>query len=154
MAFSDGTKRIDRHLRRRKVRDAFFFGLFFGSIVLGIAALAVLLIDIAADGIPWLTFDFITTYPSRHAGESGIKAALYGSLWVVGLTGIISVPLGVANAARRRVNRRTRRGGPDMPGLDLHPLKGHWAVDVTGNWRLTFRFEGEDAYDIDLTDYH
>ena len=46
----------------------------------------------------------------------------------------------------------------DMPGLDLHPLKGdlkgHWAVDVTGNWRITFRFEGEDAHDIDLTDYH
>ena len=44
----------------------------------------------------------------------------------------------------------------DMPGLDLHPLKGglkgHWAV--TGNWRIAFRFEGEDAYDIDLTDYH
>lgn len=46
----------------------------------------------------------------------------------------------------------------DMPSLDLHPLKGdlkgHWVVDVTGNWRITFRFEGEDAYDIDLTDYH
>ena len=42
----------------------------------------------------------------------------------------------------------------DMPGLNLHPLKGHWAVDVTGNWRITFRFEGEDAYDTDLTDYH
>ena len=32
--------------------------------------------------------------------------------------------------------------------------KGHRAVDVTGNWRITFRFEGEDAYDVDLTDYH
>ncbi len=46
----------------------------------------------------------------------------------------------------------------DMPGLDLHrlkgDLKGHWAVDVTGNWRITFRFEGPDAFDIDLTDYH
>ncbi len=45
-----------------------------------------------------------------------------------------------------------------MPGLDLHPLKGdlkgHWAVDVTGIWRITLRFEGEDAYDIDLTDHH
>ena len=45
-----------------------------------------------------------------------------------------------------------------MPGLDLHPLKGdlegHRAVDVAGNWRITFRFEGEDVYDIDLTDYH
>jgi phosphate transport system permease protein len=92
------SRAVDRRLVRRKVRDAFFYGLFFGSIVLGIAALAVLLIDILSDGLSWLTFDFITTYPSRHAGESGIKAALYGSLWVVGLTGLISVPLGVATA--------------------------------------------------------
>ena len=89
---------VNRHLGRRKVRDAFFYGLFLGSIILGIGALAILLIDILSDGLSWLTFDFITTYPSRHAGESGIKAALYGSLWVVGLTGIISVPLGVATA--------------------------------------------------------
>ncbi|MCH8223167.1 MAG: phosphate ABC transporter permease PstA [Chloroflexi bacterium] len=92
------SRAANRHLGRRKVRDAIFYGLFLGSIVLGIGALAVLLIDILTDGLPWLTFDFITTYPSRHADESGIKAALYGSLWVVGLTGIISVPLGVATA--------------------------------------------------------
>ncbi len=46
----------------------------------------------------------------------------------------------------------------DLPGLVLHPLKGalkgHWAVTVSGNWRITFRFEGEDAYDVGLTDYH
>ena len=75
------SRAANRHLGRRKVRDALFYGLFLGSIVLGIGALAVLLIDILTDGLPWLTFDFITTYPSRHAEESGIKAALYGSLW-------------------------------------------------------------------------
>lgn len=40
----------------------------------------------------------------------------------------------------------------------LHPLKGdlegHWAVWVSGNWRLTFRFEGEDAVLVDYQDYH
>ena len=46
----------------------------------------------------------------------------------------------------------------DISGLRLHPLKGdlggHWAVDVSGNLRMTFRFEGEDARDVDLLDYH
>ncbi len=46
----------------------------------------------------------------------------------------------------------------EMPGLGLHPLKGEmrgrWASRVSGNWRLTFRFEGEDMTDIDLEDYH
>ncbi len=33
-------------------------------------------------------------------------------------------------------------------------MKGHWAVTVSGNWRITFRFDGDDAHDVDLTDYH
>lgn len=46
----------------------------------------------------------------------------------------------------------------DLPGFRLHPLsgklKGHWAVDVSGNWRVTFRFERGHAGDVDYTDYH
>jgi proteic killer suppression protein len=46
----------------------------------------------------------------------------------------------------------------NFPGWKLHPLKGelagHWAVSVSGNWRLTFRFEGEDAILVDYQDYH
>ena len=46
----------------------------------------------------------------------------------------------------------------DLPGLRLHPMKGDlrgfWAVDVSGNWRIVFRFEDRDAHDVDLIDYH
>ncbi len=46
----------------------------------------------------------------------------------------------------------------DFPGFRLHPLKGElagsFAVSVTGNWRITFRFEGETPTDVDLVDYH
>ncbi|MBU6486181.1 MAG: type II toxin-antitoxin system RelE/ParE family toxin [Betaproteobacteria bacterium] len=45
-----------------------------------------------------------------------------------------------------------------FPGWRLHPLKGEftgfWAVSVSGNWRLVFRFEHGDAFDLDLVDYH
>ena len=45
-----------------------------------------------------------------------------------------------------------------LPGLHLHPLKGDrhgtWAVQVSGNWRVTFRFEGPDATDVNYEDYH
>lgn len=48
--------------------------------------------------------------------------------------------------------------GLGLPGLRLHPLKGelkgHWAVSVSGNWRVTFRFENGHAFDVDYTDYH
>jgi proteic killer suppression protein len=46
----------------------------------------------------------------------------------------------------------------NAPGNALHPLKGnlvgHWSVNVSGNWRLTFVFEGEDAVLVDYQDYH
>ncbi len=44
------------------------------------------------------------------------------------------------------------------PGFRLHPLKGNragqWSVRVTGNWRVVFRFENDEAVDVDLIDYH
>ena len=46
----------------------------------------------------------------------------------------------------------------NLPGLDLHPLKGDrkgtWAVKVSGNWRITFTFVGKDADAVDYEDYH
>ena len=46
----------------------------------------------------------------------------------------------------------------NLPGFRLHPLKGglkgHYAVTVSGNWRVTFRFEDGDVVDVDYVDYH
>ena len=46
----------------------------------------------------------------------------------------------------------------NFPGSDLHPLKGDlagfWSVKVNGNYRLIFRFENENAFDLDYIDYH
>jgi toxin HigB-1 len=46
----------------------------------------------------------------------------------------------------------------DLPRYRLHPLKGDlkglWSVTVRANWRIVFRFEGEDAFDVELIDYH
>jgi toxin HigB-1 len=46
----------------------------------------------------------------------------------------------------------------NLPGWQLHALKGdlagHWSVKVSGNWRLTFTFAGEDAVLVDYQDYH
>ena len=46
----------------------------------------------------------------------------------------------------------------DLPGLRLHQLKGGrkgiWSVTVSGNWRVTFRFEGRDAEKVNYEDYH
>lgn len=46
----------------------------------------------------------------------------------------------------------------NLPGFGLHELRGNrrgtWAVTVNKNWRITFRFDDGDAYDVDFVDYH
>ena len=46
----------------------------------------------------------------------------------------------------------------DLPGYSLHPLRGDleglWSISISGNWRITFRFEDGNVYDVDLVDYH
>ena len=57
-----------------------------------------------------------------------------------------------------RLDASQTRNDMDLPGLGLHPLKGdlrgYWAVTVSGNWRVFFRFENSDAVDVDYDDYH
>lgn len=57
-----------------------------------------------------------------------------------------------------RLDEADQVAGMDLPGFRLHPLKGDlkgfWAVSVSGNWRIIFRFEGGHTYDVALVDYH
>ena len=57
------------------------------------------------------------------------------------------------------IDEATRPGDVGLfPGWRLHPLKGDlkgfWSVTISGNWRVVFRFEKGDAFDVDLIDYH
>ncbi len=60
--------------------------------------------------------------------------------------------------ARLRLLLTTTPLDMNRDGWGWHPLKGdlkgHWSVSVSGNWRLTFTFEGEDAILVDYQDYH
>lgn len=57
-----------------------------------------------------------------------------------------------------RLDQAKAPGDMDLPGFQLHPLKGDregdWAVRVSGNLRIVFRFEGPDVAGVDLIDYH
>ncbi len=72
------------------------FGLL--AMLLGLVALGALLYDIARDGLGRLSWQFITSYPSRRAEQAGILPALIGSIYVIGITTLIAVPLGVGAA--------------------------------------------------------
>jgi len=71
--------------------------------------------------------------------------------------------LGVPNADRVRriltqLNASKRPENMNLPGYRFHELKGRrrgtFAVNVSGNYRITFGWDGEDAVDVDLEDYH
>ena len=57
-----------------------------------------------------------------------------------------------------RLDEATKPGDMNLPGYQLHQLKGrlegHWAIKLSRNWRVTFRFAGENVTDVNLVDYH
>jgi phosphate transport system permease protein len=62
------------------------------------ALLGVLLFHATRPGLGWLDWQFLTEFPSRFPERAGIKSALYGTVWLVSLTALFSVPIGVAGA--------------------------------------------------------
>jgi phosphate transport system permease protein len=83
---------------RRRRAGRVFQALCLVSIGFSIAVLALLLINVARDGLRWVSWDFLTRYPSRIPERAGIKSAILGSLWMMTLTAAISFPLGVGAA--------------------------------------------------------
>jgi proteic killer suppression protein len=72
---------------------------------------------------------------------------------------------GIQNSHASRLSRQLARLNEasswedmNLPGWRLHVLKGkligHFSIFVSGNWRLTFKFEGEDAVLVNYQDYH
>jgi phosphate transport system permease protein len=79
--------------------DRAFTWLVTGASLVGVIVLALLLIDVIKDGSSMLSLEFLTSFPSQIFPENGgIYPALIGSLWLLGLTGLISVPLGLGAA--------------------------------------------------------
>ena len=83
---------------RRVWRDRIFLGVFVAAILIGVAGLLTLLIDTLIDGLPWLTWHFLTSYASRKPEEAGILAPLAGTAWIMVMTALFTIPVGIATA--------------------------------------------------------
>jgi phosphate transport system permease protein len=82
----------------RRVKElAFRLGLY-GCLGLALLMLAALLVDVAAGGTGSLSWDFITSFSSIDADRSGIQAAFWGTVWLMGVCALLIVPVGVATA--------------------------------------------------------
>ncbi len=89
---------FQRRKRVRQLKGQVFHVLCLVSILIGVGMLAALLYNIISDGITRVSWDFLTSFPSRHPEQAGIKAALLGSIYVVGLAGVLAFTLGVGAA--------------------------------------------------------
>ena len=89
---------FDRRMDRRRLYGHIFHALCLISIFIGLGMLAVLLIDIFLDGWRRVNWEFLTSFPSRKPEQAGIMAALFGSIYVIGLAGALAFTLGVAAA--------------------------------------------------------
>jgi phosphate transport system permease protein len=84
--------------RRRRLHGVVFVWLCAAATLVGVAALAVLLVDVLIDGLPRLDMAFLTGFASRLPERAGVKAALAGSVWIMVLTALIAFPVSVAAA--------------------------------------------------------
>ena len=80
------------------MKERFFNILFLIAVLVGLLSLLVLLIDVISDGYKHLSWDFFTNYASRKAEKSGILAPLAGTLWLISLTALFTIPIGVSTA--------------------------------------------------------
>jgi phosphate transport system permease protein len=97
-AVSSRREELRRIIRSHKRWDAVFGVLGLLAMMVGVLTLAALFTNMAVDGIPRLSTDFFTSFPSRRAGQSGILSAWVGSVLVMMVTALFAVPIGVAGA--------------------------------------------------------
>lgn len=95
-SFSNGTFKLRRSQRKRT--GMVLAVVLFLATIFGIVVLMALLVDVILTAAPWLDAQFVRSFPSSTPGEAGIWSPLIGTLWLMGLTALISVPLGVASA--------------------------------------------------------
>lgn len=96
MPFS--SEQESRHLAQRH-RKAKIFVLICAAITWScVLLLGVLLYQVSVDGFKWLDWQFISSFPSRFPERAGIKSALVGTIWLISLVAVFSIPVGVSTA--------------------------------------------------------
>lgn len=88
-------KQVLNALGRRQGIDRGFSWLALLAVVFSLFVLVVLLVDILIDGVPVLSWDFLTSFPSRRPEAAGIISALVGTIWVMVLVALVTFPIGV-----------------------------------------------------------
>jgi phosphate transport system permease protein len=82
----------------RRVKSIIFYLLLLIAISLSLTGLLSLIVEIGREGLPWLSWHFLTEFPSRFAEKAGMKSAIMGTVWVISFTALIIIPVGIGAA--------------------------------------------------------
>ncbi len=93
-SFQQDKLSLNKRHRKTRVFIRICAGVTWSSVLL----LGILLFQVSIEGFSWIDWQFISSFPSRFPERAGIKSALVGTLWLIGLVAIISIPVGVSTA--------------------------------------------------------
>lgn len=85
---------FDSRIKHRYRLDGIFATISWSAIVLALFILLVLLLDVAKDGLSYLNWNFLTSFPSRSPSKAGILSAIVGTVYSMLIVGVIAFPLG------------------------------------------------------------
>jgi phosphate transport system permease protein len=112
------------NLPQRRLLERVFFIVSLAATLFSVVLLGALLYGILRDGTGRLSWEFLQSFPSRFPERAGVKSALYGSVWVMSLTIVISVPIGIAAAihleefaAKNRLNAFIQMNIANLAGV-------------------------------------
>lgn len=92
------TLRVAPTSQRERVLGGLFRGALLVSLAIGVLTLVWLLVSVTIDGAPRLDGDVLFHFPSSNPELAGAQSAIMGTIWVVGLTALITIPIGVGAA--------------------------------------------------------
>lgn len=92
------TSQVAGELARRHFKERVFEYLCLGALWSGVAILGLLILGTMVQAWGWLDWQFLTSWDSRKPAEAGLLAPLWGSFWIITLTGIFTIPVGVGAA--------------------------------------------------------
>lgn len=84
--------------KTRRMKNSVYQFLFLAATCIGVIVLGVLIIDIFRKGLGALSWDFLTSFNSSHPGEAGLRGAIAGSIWIIGITVPLTFIVGVCSA--------------------------------------------------------
>ncbi|MBV6457053.1 MAG: Phosphate transport system permease protein PstA 1 [Fimbriimonadaceae bacterium] len=109
---------------RRKRKSALFGFVCAAAMALVLAVLILLLYILVRDGVSRVNLSFFTNFTSRIPENAGIKASLFGTLWIIGVASLFAVPIGIASAIYLEEYSRGRNRFVDFVKLNIANLAG------------------------------